>query len=126
MSWPVRLLVGLFAGFFLIGNACAYPVAGSNPLNSPMVNDASSLELVFYGLDYDTVRTVLSEALGANATPEAYFDRAFHAALVLKVHSRADLGTLKAKIEQVFRRRGISGGVFLFNSRGLVVYGAHP
>lgn len=126
MSWPVRLVGGLFVGFFLIGNACAYPAVGSNPLNPPMVNGASSLELVFYGLDYDTVQTVLSEALGANATPETYFDRAFHAALVLKVNSRADLGTLKAKIEQLFRRRGISGGVFLFNSRGLVVYGSHP
>ena len=126
MSWPVRLMGGLFVGFFLIGNARAYPAVGSNPLNPPMVNDASSLELFFYGVDYDTVQTVLSEALGANATPETYFDRAFHAALVLKVHSRADLGAIKAKIEQLFRRRGISGGVYLFNSRGVVVYGAHP
>jgi hypothetical protein len=117
---------GLFVGLVLIGSACAYPALESNPLNPPMVNDPSSIELVFYGLDYDTVQTVLSEALGANATPETYFDRAFHAALVLKVYSRADLGAIKAKIEQLFRRKGISGGVFLFNSRGVVVYGSQP
>lgn len=110
----------------MAGTAWPHSSTGSSPLYPAMVERASPLELIFYGLDYDTLQAVLIEVAGPNITPESCMDRAFRSAVILQVPCRGDIGAIKARIGQFLRRRGIMGGVFLSNSSRLVVYGAHP